>query len=53
MARKKRLPPARHPADAMVKFDRLLAGMAPVVVAPTQPSPKILKPRGKKKTKPS
>jgi len=34
MPRKKPLPAARHPSDAMAKFDRLLAQMAPKAEPP-------------------
>ena len=48
MPRKKPLPPARHPVEAMAKFDRLLKQMAPKAEAPPADLPKPPR-RGKKR----
>jgi hypothetical protein len=50
MPRKKPLPAARHPSDAMAKFDRLLAQMAPKAEPPPTDLPAPPK-RGKRRSK--
>ena len=47
--RKKKVPTPRHPADAMVRFDRLLSAMAPRVPVPENATPKPVPPRGRKR----
>lgn len=50
MPRKKPLPVARHPSEAMAKFDRLLAQMAPKAEPPPADLPAPPK-RGKRRVK--
>lgn len=50
MPRKKPLPPARHPVEAMARFDRLLRQMAPKAEVPSADLPKPPR-RGKSRGK--
>ncbi len=52
MPRKPTRAPARDPRDAMTRFDRLLAAMAPKPAIAEGP-PKKLAPRGRKKPRPA
>jgi hypothetical protein len=49
---KKPPPIARRPQDAMLRFDRLLAAMAPKSESKRAPAARAAKPRGRKPRKP-
>lgn len=49
MPPRKKLPPPRHPTEAMARFERLLKAMAPKVAVPEGTAPKPVLPRGKRR----